>query len=516
MVESYKKELSASLVDSFASRIINAIDIENKKVIVVAHSQGNLYLNEVILRVLGTRPDLKDKMDRYFATVYVASPAYAISGVNSSSIKLNDDKVTGWMGDPALYDVVSSHPFWYFYHGFSDIYLRDDIFVEGNYSMRDLFLKALYDKARSFYANCCRDSYGERVSRGALHLNGMGWVSNPNKVPSLFTVDKTAEICGDVSITGAGRISELVHIRGNGEIKNFQAGPIDFKHPDKYLGFTKGVEVPRFETPMILIEDSDIENSGIWVEDIESINPTVSPMGIIRSSVVKNSGTLRNAIIDNGSTVDGPISITESKVDSSTAKSSQAPQSQDSDKYYISKSTVEDGAEVSDSIVTNGSVISQAKISNNSVIVKGNLSGDTVIDDSTVVDAFLTNVHLLNTAYGGGNAKKLNITSSIIVDGDITEGELRCSVVMDSILTKSTIINSIIDGEYFVSESKTNNICPNLNTFPDPDTCKEPQELDECVGNPKTKSKLFLSNLQNKNIRKLLILNKGKNILNLF
>lgn len=313
LIESYKKKLSDSLVDQFAARIIQAIEQDGEKVVVVAHSQGNMYLNEAYLRIIGTRPDLIPKLDHYFAMIYVASPAHNyLTDVNGASIKLKSDMVTSWMGEAAQYKVISSHPFWYVYHEFSGIYLRDDVIVEGGYSMKDVFLKALYEKTRSFYSNCCRTSSGNREANGGLHFPGGGWVSGTVGRDSY--VHKTGEVCD--SSTVERDVGELSHIRGNSKISGEVIEQVDLKNMKPYVGFAKGVYVPMLETPMVLIENSTISGGvGLWVEDEPGYDTMVSPGTVVRNSTIEGSAGIRNTIIENSSSLTGTVRCEEAKID---------------------------------------------------------------------------------------------------------------------------------------------------------------------------------------------------------
>jgi hypothetical protein len=147
-----KNELRSSII----AKLVN-----NKKILLIAHSQGNS-ITKAATADLPTLIDDENKVRKYMGTLHVATPIRDRATVKSRLIKLSTDRVVGYLygvSESANYELDSGSTEWT-NHGMSNTYLSSSAMAhkigttDTPSSMLKIFQNNLIELAQELEDNC--------------------------------------------------------------------------------------------------------------------------------------------------------------------------------------------------------------------------------------------------------------------------------------------------------------------------------------------------------------------------
>lgn len=490
--------------------------LADRKVILVSHSQGNWYANDVYTRLFESvvqDPDVASKA-AYYGNLSVASPASFVKAPYHAIIKGKQDQVVGYVpgslgythiynGDWSGYDRLG--------HNFINIYLNKNLLASQNgtgpefISMEDLFYEKMESVASRLAPNCCYDSSGsvvedqfERHSYNKYHQNitedertfigfyekSGGWVSKSASVNIDTEVAYDAIVCAGAELKGYNIIGNSTVITGNVEMENidtsFGAHPGERifihglgSHGVKIIGnsfdFMGGKDFPLTVRtfPEFDNDDNVVENSSLSIVG----NVLVTGAGTISSTQGGNleiKGENNQAVIRFSDHTIGAFrsSINATGDSSITDSTFYADDNATKLNGMHGKIIMNNGAEFRNSHIDNSSpspfysTISGTIVSNGSTMRYVNLIGGTVSSSSISNDQY-------NVPAGGyrtiASPAFLNATVANSIIGDsvtiTSSGVIESTVGAGaSVVNQSSVTNgSTISGGAVISDSSINN-----------------------------------------------------------
>ena len=233
--------ISQNDIKVMAIKIRNFLN-QNKKVIVVSHSQGNIYANYVYDELLNIGVPA-EALNKYYGNLQVGSAARSLKAKNAKVYSLKDDIALNWLSGTSPRPVldqkyrVSLHTPSSLYcvlnycHGFASTYQSSSMEVVGpkqgasgevTRKSVDVFRENLEEVAWMLANNddnCCDGREG-RFYRKDYSSPASGFVENTVDIASRanITISESAQLCGELKIRNPINYNSNIYIRGNSEI----------------------------------------------------------------------------------------------------------------------------------------------------------------------------------------------------------------------------------------------------------------------------------------------------------
>lgn len=383
--------------------------VAGKKTVLVSHSQGNLFSNEMY-RVLQQRPEAASKL-QFYSNLMVATPANSnYSG--GPWITLSEDAVIKPFGLNANYELIQT-PFG-MNHGFYEIYLSSVLqatfkpvsssfpFIQSG-TMEQIFTGNLIETAKLLESNCDDVALGCRsigpAQEGKYYTNPDGtkggFVANTafiSPTNSVFIGEK-AQVCDQanlISFTSAQLVvTGSAIIFGNARVTSEFSCKMIIDNFAKIAGnviATSTCNTFSIIGSTIIYPDAFVGNINLSGSgSLGSSNPsdrsiTVRDSNIIGVSNIYDGATVYNSTIINSDIYDG------ASVDSS----------------YVESSKV-----FNNSFITSGSTITGSNISNysfieRSSILNSNISESAIIESSISSESCVQATYFKNDGIGCG------------------------------------------------------------------------------------------------------------------
>lgn len=352
---------------NYVDGLLNA----GSKVIVVSHSQGNIYANDVYQGLLARGKPVED-LNENFGNLQIASVAQNPLAKNSDVYSLNHDlainlfsKITGRSIAPQKFAVFNPSVCTFtgagtdfdLCHDLPRVYMSPSVTVYGprfgkgsaERTGRDTFIDMVEEvawKLANNDDNCCNGEDGRffvtKITDGKIETGGFVALSvkkeveNKEKEFDNIFVEKESEVCGEVTLEAKGikkikikNNSEIdgqnqIKITGNVEIINSKLGNsseneifrmtnIDEDLPMRIIGSDLFSSAPTIEGPVRLQEVKIPNNAEIKaVKYVDSqgskFQPSIENSTIYGSSKISGFYYIQNRDI-NSSTIEGTPAV---------------------------------------------------------------------------------------------------------------------------------------------------------------------------------------------------------------
>lgn len=465
----------------------------NYKVIVISHSQGNLYANLIYTELL-RRGISSDTLNKYFGNLQIASVASSIKAKNNRLFSAKEDMLVKNVRKvfPTTikenYSFINSPPSIDFLkHGMIESYLSDEVFAlgprqgKGNLSRKasDVFLENLEEIAWMLAnndSNCCNGRDGRMYRKDYDSEPEKGFLEKTVEVDKgvRLEIDEKSQICKNVSIHSSSEPSfkiKLVESTIVGE------GPIDLKGnlffkltdvsssyvPDKPLKI-EGTTVQPLTFEDHSTVEGNLDISGAFVAS----NAKVSGTGKLKGSLFHRIGPgintfypprIEGAQISGESDIEGFYSIKRNLEDTKlngfaineengSMKSTILEPNAISLKngkisgpmYIVGR--VDSNVTIEGALIMHGTYPDYSGLHVNSgsrILANSSLKGAAYIGDSTFSGT-------LNGDVSKQNQYSLNITNSIVTDSNV----FGATYILNSTLTNSSASGlTFIYGSHF-------------------------------------------------------------------
>ncbi len=441
-----------SLLGEVRTRLENG-----KKVLVIAHSQGNMFMQEIKTRLLNDPdPRIRERAMYYLKDYPVGSPA--THNKMGPSFKLFNDKATGLFGDSAKYSMTSGTPFHSLVdplsHGFTETYMNSSLVVtnfetgEQSYA-RNIVINDIVQIAQSFPPNCCHNSTGKSSNgRYRPSQGNSNFVSDYASVDSNVGLSDGAEVCG-------GAVRGNVTVRGNVWI--YDSANIYGSAP----GVEDSIEINSTSNKPIIISGGNISGQGVRISSGNAFG---------KSLIIKDDAEIQGC----------NTSITQDDISNEMIIG-------DSSKILGNVSLL--SSSILDDAVIEGNTEAPCNLGN-SQVWRSNISGNSLIktasvDASSVLDGVVKLSVVSNSSVSGSHVEnyssvsKSDITSgSQIEQSAIESSSINGSFVMSnsrvgpgSMINSCVVINSTLTSVSFAGKNLTNCVCDGQNDSDPEDPC---------------------------------------------
>lgn len=416
------KETFNNLVWDIRSRLQR-----NEKVLIVAHSQGNMFMNEIRTKLLNDSDlQIREKAQFYLRDYAVGSPAKAsIHNSLLPAFKLSEDIATGGFGDSGQFSKLDSGDKKnsdLLNHGFIETYMNSSLVVvnkgsgEQSYA-RNIVINDIIQIAQSFPPNCCHNGSSKNGNGSFRPSQG-----NSNFVSFYSTVDNSvglsdgAEVCGG-EVRGKVIIRGNVHIYGSPRI--YGTSPSDFEK----------IEINgAADSPLVIRDNVRISGEKITIAnlagakslilkdsiDIQGCQSSLSQSSLASEMVVENQSKFLGhfSVIDTSvsanSLIEGDTtypcsrgsSIVNSTIKGTTVRNGSLFNSMSDDSKITGASIMQSSVEGSS--VSNGSGVSFSSVRNGSSISNSQVSS-CVVDASTLSSVLFSSTYLYRCTCDGKN-----------------------------------------------------------------------------------------------------------------
>lgn len=283
----------------------------NYKVIVISHSQGNLYANLIYTELL-RRGVSTDSLNKYFGNLQIASVASSMKAKNNRLFSAREDMLVSNVRKEfpttikSNYSFINSPPSIDFLkHGMIESYLSDEVFAVGpkqgkgttSRKASDVFLENLEEVAWMLANNdedCCNGKDGRFYRKNYDSEPEKGFLEKTVQVEKgvKLEIDKDSQICGFVNIHSSSPNFKikLINSTVNGWAPIDLKGNLFFKFtdvssnyvPDKTLRIEGNTEQP-------LTFDNNSEVAG---------NLNISGSFIAENAKIYGTGNLKGSLFN--------------------------------------------------------------------------------------------------------------------------------------------------------------------------------------------------------------------------
>ncbi len=451
------QETFNKLVSDVRSRLLN-----NEKVLVVAHSQGNMFMNEIRHKLMNdSDPRVIEKTMLYLRDYPVGSPAASSAEDTFSSIKssfkLSEDVATGILGNSGGYskaDPSSKKEGDFLSHGFIETYMNASLLVvnkntsEQSYA-RNVLINDIVEIAKRFPPNCCHTSSGKDGNgRVLFEQGGDNFVSFGASVDTSVGLSGGAEVCGG-SIHGNVSVGGNVHIYGSPEI----SGSVP--------GIGESIEIFSSSNNPIIISGGKISGQRVRISSVNAFGKSL----IIRDDAeiqgcntsISQDDISNEMVIGDNSKISGNVNILSTSIsdDASLEGSSISPCTSETSQAWFSKitgnSTIKSGSAYASSVF--GGVIERAAVSQSSI------SESQVVDYSTVYKSDISN----------GSRVSQSVVESSSVNGSYVMSNSH--IASGAMITACVVVNSNLSSVGFSEKTFLNCTCDGQNDSDPEDPC---------------------------------------------